>query len=76
MLKPYDVVINGNATTQMLSDADAKARGLTAKAEPVEAVEPVKAVEQVEAVDTKAKTPANKARKPAANKSVEVAEQA
>ena len=64
MLKPYDVVINGNATTQMLSDADAKARGLTAKAEPVEAV------------DTKAKTPANKARKPAANKAVEVAEQA
>ena len=60
MLKPYDVVIFGNATTQMLSDADAEARGLTAKAEPVEAVV------------TKAKTPANKSRKPA-NKSVEQA---
>lgn len=63
MLKPYDVVINGYATTQKLSDADAKARGLTAKAEPVEAV------------DTKAKTPANKARKPA-NKRAEIAAQA
>ena len=62
MLKPYDVVdSNGNATTLLLSDADAKARGLTAKAEPE--------------VTTKAHAPANKARKPA-NKRAEIAAQA
>ncbi|MEX0687699.1 MAG: hypothetical protein WD072_03405 [Pirellulales bacterium] len=57
----YDVVINGNKTTLLLSDADAKARGLT----PAEAAEPAD-------VTTKAKTPANKSRKPA-NKRAEIA---
>ena len=71
-MKSYDVVINGNATTLRLSDADAKARGLTAKAEPVDVVT-AKAEPEV---TTKAHAPANKARKPAANKAVEVAEQA
>lgn len=58
MLKRYDVMIGGNRTTLLLSDADAAARGLTATAEP--------------AVTTKAKTPANKGRKPA-NKRAEAA---
>jgi hypothetical protein len=57
----YDVEINGNKTTLLLSEADAKARGLTAPAEPE--------------VTTKAKTPANKSRKPA-NKRADVAAQA
>lgn len=64
-MKRYDVIIGGNPTTLLLSDADAKARGLTA-AEPQEPAE----------VDTKAKTPANKARKPAAAKRAEIAAQA
>lgn len=64
MLKHYDVVIYGNATTLLLSDADAKAAGLTPRAAVDETV-----------VVTKAKTPANKARKPV-NKTVETAEQA
>jgi hypothetical protein len=50
-LNRYDVVINGNKTTLLLSDADAEAAGLTPVAEPE--------------VTTKAKTPANKSRKPA-----------
>ena len=49
-MQRYDVEINGTKTTLLLSDADAKARGLTPKAEPT--------------VTTKAKTPANKSRKP------------
>ena len=52
MLKPYEIEQNGMATTVMLSDEDAKARGLLkpAKAEPK--AEPA----------AKAKTPANKSR--------------
>ena len=57
MLKRYDVIIGGNRTTLLLSDADAAARGLTAAADPA-----------TDTVVTKAKTPANKGRKPA-NKS-------
>jgi hypothetical protein len=60
-LKRYDVEINGNKTTLLLSDADAEAAGLTAQAEPK--------------VESKAKTPANKSRKPA-NKRAEAAEAA
>jgi len=52
-LHAYDVVINGNATTLLLSDADAKAAGLT----PADAVGAT--------VENKAHAPANKARKPA-----------
>jgi hypothetical protein len=63
-VKAYDVVINGNATTLLLSDADAKAAGLT----------PADAVDKAD-VTTKAHTPANKARKPA-TKRAEAAEQA
>lgn len=50
-MKPYEVEIFGNKTTQLLSDADAKARGLLTPVEPK--------------VETKAKTPVNKGRKPA-----------
>ena len=60
-MKSYEVEINGNKTTLLLSDADAKARGLTPLAEPK--------------VESKAKTPANKSRKPA-NKRAEAAEAA
>lgn len=49
-MKRYDVIIDGNKTTLLLTDADAAARGLTPVAE----------------ADAKAaKAPANKARKPA-----------
>ena len=60
-MQRYDVEINGIKTTLLLTEADAKARGLTAPAEPK--------------ADTKAKTPANKNRKPA-NKRADVAAQA
>lgn len=53
-MKRYDVIIGGNRTTLLLSDADAAARGLIPVADP--APEPVA---------VKAKTPANKSRKPA-----------
>lgn len=55
-MKRYDVIIDGNHTTLLLSDRDAAARSLTAVAEPTPAptVEP-----------KAAKAPANKARKPA-----------
>jgi len=65
-VKRYDVIIDGNKTTLLLSDEDARARGLNpAPANP----EPVKhgAV--------KAKTPPNKTRKPA-TKRAEAASQA
>lgn len=54
-MRRYDVVIDGNRTTLLLSDADAAARGLLTA--PAPAAEPV--------VEHKAKTPANKGRKPA-----------
>ena len=62
-MQRYDVTVNGNKTTLLLSDADAKARGLTA----AEAPEPVE-------VDTKAKTPANKGRKPATKRAEALAQ--
>lgn len=37
MLKPYDVVVDGNPTTLMLSDEDAAARGLASVAPAVKA---------------------------------------
>lgn len=49
-MKRYDVVINGVATTLLLSDADAAARGLVPASDPA----PV----------AKAKAPANKSRTP------------
>ena len=58
----YDVVITGNKTTLLLSDAAAEAAGLTPVADKA-------------TVTTKAKTPANKARK-TANKRAEIAAQA
>jgi hypothetical protein len=58
VLKRYDVVINGLATTLLLSDEDAKARGLTEKSAPV----------------TKAATPENKARRPYNKRAAAVAE--
>lgn len=63
-MQRYDVIINGNRTTLLLSEADAAARGLTAPASPEAAV------------PAKAKTPANKSRKPAANKRAEAAAEA
>lgn len=65
-MKRYDVVIDGNKTTLLLSDADAAARGLVPAAEPQPEPEPV---------PTKAKTPANKGRRPA-NKRAEAAKAA
>lgn len=64
-MQRYDVIINGNRTTLLLSEADAAARGLTASSAP-----------QDDAVPAKAKTPANKSRKPAANKRAEAAAEA
>ena len=54
-MKRYDVIIGGNRTTLLLSDADAAARGLV----------PAPAPQPKADVPTKAKTPANKTRKPA-----------
>lgn len=64
-MQRYDVIINGNRTTLLLSEADAAARGLTGTAPATDAAPP-------EAVPTKAKAPANKSRKPA-NKRAEAA---
>lgn len=58
-MKRYDVVINGMSTTLLLSDEDARARGLHAPA-PKSAPS--------EAAPAKSRTPANKSRRPA-NKS-------
>ena len=66
-MKRYDVIISGNKTTLLLSDADAQARGLI-PAEPVPADE--------SDVDTKAKTPANKGRRPANKRRADIAAQA
>lgn len=60
MLKRYDVIIGGSRTTLQLSDADAKARGLT-DANP--------STDQAEVTEVKARVPANKSRRPV-NKSV------
>ena len=60
-MQRYDVEINGFKTTQLLSEADAKARGLIAPTAPE--------------ITTKAKAPANKSRKPA-NKRAEPAAEA
>lgn len=57
-MKRYDVIIGGNRTTLLLSDADAAARGLIPVADP--APQPAD-----KPVTAKAKTPANKSRKPA-----------
>lgn len=54
-MKRYDVMVNGMATTLLLSDADAAARGLTPA---TKAAEPA----------NKAKAPANKTRKPSAKR--------
>ena len=67
-MKRYDVIIGGNRTTLLLSDADAAARGLVVAEEPATQPEPAK-------VATKAKTPANKGRKPS-NKRAEAVEAA
>lgn len=56
-MKRYDVIINGFPTTLLLSDADAAARGLLAAAPAAEPAD--------KPVAAKAKTPANKSRKPA-----------
>ena len=67
-MKRYDVIIGGNRTTLLLSDADAAARGLVPAADPDPEPAPKK-------VATKAKTPANKGRKPS-NKRAEALEAA
>lgn len=66
-MKRYDVIINGVQTTLLLSDEDAAARGLVHTPAPA----PAPKAE----VPTKAKTPANKSRKPA-NKRAEAVEAA
>ena len=65
-MKRYDVIVNGVQTTLLLSDEDAAARGLVHTPAPAPAPT---------AVPTKAKTPANKSRKPA-NKRAEAVEAA
>lgn len=71
-LKAYDVTVDGQPTTLLLSDEDARAHGLRVPAHRAPEDEPVaEAPEEAPAVedpDTKAHTPANKARTPA-NKS-------
>ena len=67
-MQRYDVIINGNRTTLLLSEVDAAARGLTAT--PATAAAPA-----ADAVPAKSKTPANKSRKPA-NKRAEAARSA
>ncbi len=67
-MKRYDVTIGGNKTQLLLSDADAKARGLAPAAKPVE-----KPAEKP--VEEKSKTPANKARRPS-NKRAAIAAEA
>lgn len=63
-MKRYDVIVNGMATTLLLSDADAAARGLTPA---TKAAQPA----------NKAKAPANKApRKSASTKRAEAVEAA
>ncbi len=62
-MKRYDVVIGGNPTTLLLSDQDARARGLL-----VDAPKPAEPAEAPAEVPTKAKTPANKGRRTVANK--------
>lgn len=62
-MKRYDVTINGIGTTLLLSDEDARARGLK-----VPAATPEPATGEPMPVPTKNRAPANKARKPA-NKS-------
>ena len=64
-MKRYDVIVNGVQTTLLLSDEDAAARGLVHTPAPAAPA----------AVPTKAKTPANKARK-TANKRAEAVEAA
>ena len=63
-MKRYAVVINGINTTLLLSDEDARARGLHSAAPKPAADSPAPA---------KARTPANKARRPA-NKSAAAAD--
>lgn len=65
-MKRYDVIIDGNRTTLLLTDADAAARGLTPAAPPAPAPEPIAKA---------AKAPANKSRKPS-NKIADVADKA
>ena len=55
-MKRYDVVINGISTTLLLSDEDARARGLHTSAPKSAPAEPVA---------TKTRAPANKSRRPA-----------
>ena len=55
-LKKYDVVINGYKTTLQLSDADAKAMGLTA-------ADARSAVKSKRPPANKSRTPANKSRR-------------
>lgn len=59
-VKPYNVEINGTPTTLLLSDEDAKERGL--KAADVVKVKPEPDDDEPEG---KGRTPANKARTPA-----------
>lgn len=69
-MKRYDVTINGNRTTLLLSDADAAARGLFPAPAPTSAPAAPTGPVQNGPVPAKAKTPANKARK-TANKATE-----
>ena len=62
-MKRYDIILNGMLTTLQLTDEDAAARGLLQPA-PAKTVEP-------KPVPTKAKAPANKARKPANKQNTE-----
>lgn len=55
-LKPYETTINGATTTVMLTDDDAKARGLTGDAKAADKVED----KQARPVPNKARTASNK----------------
>ena len=64
MLKAYDVVINGVETTVMLTEADAKARGLTPHdfLKTERGPELTEIVAERQAAKAKARKPANKSR--------------
>ena len=68
MLKPYDVICNGTKTTLLLSDEDARARGLFLRSEPGPDLTDIVAARDA-AKGVKARRPANKNRTPA-NKTI------
>lgn len=70
-MKRYDVIVGGNRTTLLLSDEDARKRGLLGADKPAA---PAEAAAPVKAAPAKAKTPANKARQASTKRAAAAAE--